>query len=249
MLRSSFFQPLPEDLHSETAQGHLREGNPVEGSWKNYPELAVSGLWTTAEDLARLLIELMDTAQSDSQNLLSSHMVHSLFTPQVFNHSFGLIIDDEGKKLIAHQEGSTEGYTCYMLCYPLKGQGAVLMTNSSNGSYLIEEILRSLSQVYEWPHFSPDEKTLFRLDPSMYAQYVGKYEVNPEYILTVTYEDYYLIIQPTGQSPTNFYVENSTNFFSTSPYIHIRFLKDEAEQVTGLVLNQAGIDIEATKIE
>jgi len=249
MTRSIFAQPLPADLKPEAAPGHLRGGNPVEGQWKNYPELAVSGLWTTAHDIALLLIELMEAAQERSRKIISSRLAHSFFTPQVFNHGFGWIIDDEGENLIVHQEGSTEGYHCYILCYPLKGQGAVLMTNSSNGTFLIEELLRSLALVYKWPHYHPDEKGLFRLDTSIYTQYIGKYEITPDYILTISYEDYYLIIQPTGQSPTNFYVENPTSFFSTSPYIQIRFIKDQEEQVTGLVLKQAGNEIKARKIE
>ncbi len=63
------------------------------------------------------------------------------------------------------------------------------------------------------------------------------------------FEDYYLIIQPTGQKATRFFVENPTTFFSTDPYIRIRFARDAEGTVTGLVLRQRDFRLEAKKIE
>jgi len=146
-------------------------------------------------------------------------------------------------------KGKNEGFECFMVAYPVRGEGAVVMTNSANGSYLIEEILRGISAAYEWPHFQPEEKTLYRLDPSVYAQYVGKYEINPEYVLDVAHEDYYLVITPTGQAPTRFFAQGLSVFFSTDPYIVIRFEKDEEGRVTGLILRQRSQSSLAKKIE
>ncbi len=133
--------------------------------------------------------------------------------------------------------------------YPVKGQGVVIMTNSENGEYLIDEILRAVSTAYDWPHFLPETKKYLRLDPSIYQLYEGLYEVNPEYQLNVSFEDYYLIIQPTDQKATRFFVENPTTFFSTDPYIRIRFAKDAGGTVTGLVLRQGDFRLEAKKLE
>jgi len=78
-----------------------------------------------------------------------------------------------------------------------------------------------LSVIYDWPDFKPEEKPLYRLDPSVYQQYVGRYEVNGSYYLDISFEDYYLVVHPTGQTPTKFYVETQTYFFlsrSLSPH-------------------------------
>jgi len=123
------------------------------------------------------------------------------------------------------------------------------MTNSENGEYLIDEILRAVAEAYKWPHFLPEIKKYLRLDSSIYQLYEGLYEVNPEYQLTVSYEDYYLIIQPSGQKATRFFVENATTFFSTDPYIRIRFVLDSNRTVTGLVLKQRDFSLEAKKID
>jgi len=78
---------------------------------------------------------------------------------------------------------------------------------------------------------------------------VGRYEINPDYVLNVTHEDYYLIITPTGQMPTKFYAQGLTVFFSEDPYIVIRFEKDGEGRVIGLILTQRGQSQKAKKSE
>jgi CubicO group peptidase (beta-lactamase class C family) len=248
MSNSLFASRLAEDIRFRAASGHQREGKPLEGKWRDHPELAAAGLWTTAPDLARFALALMGDALGRSHTLLSSPTARRMLTPQQFNRGIGFTVDDAGDNLNFHFQGKAEGYSAFLWAYPSKGQGAVICTNSDNGQYLIEEIMRALAKAFKWPHFQQQEKTLMRLDSSIYAQYIGRYEVNPQYTLDISYEDYYLIIQPTGQAPTRFYVENPTTFFSTAPYIQIQFFRDSSGRVDSLILRQAGNDIEAKKI-
>jgi CubicO group peptidase (beta-lactamase class C family) len=249
MERSTFECPLPEGIEEMAVTGHLREGRPLEGKWHLYPEMAAAGLWTTPSDLAFFLIDIMKAARGESRKVVSAELARAMLTPQMDIQGFGFLIEDAGDNLFFHMKGKNEGFECFMVAYPVRGEGAVVMTNSANGSYLIEEILRGISAAYEWPHFQPEEKTLYRLDPSVYAQYVGKYEINPEYVLDVAHEDYYLVITPTGQAPTQFFAQGLSVFFSTDPYIVIRFEKDEEGRVSGLILRQRSQSQKAKKIE
>jgi hypothetical protein len=122
------------------------------------------------------------------------------------------------------------------------------MTNSDNGFTLIDEILGALSETYQWPHYKPQEKQVLRLDAETYRQFVGRYEVGPDYFLDVTWEDYYLVIQPSGQTATRFYAEGQTLFYSTDPYIRIQFLRDKGP-VDGLVLWQQDFELQAKKVK
>ncbi len=249
MDQSTFEIPLPDILRTKAVVGHNRQGEPVEEGWFYYPIAAASGLWSTPSDLCLFAIDVMKTAIGQSQTVVSPESARLMLTPQLGNQGLGFEVFDSGDNLYFSQRGSTEGYECCMVAYPSRGQGAVIMANSDNGEYLIDEILRSISDAYKWPHFIPEIKTYYRLDPSVYAQYVGKYEVRPDYILTVKHEDYYLVIQPTGQAPTKFFVESQSTFFSVDPYIQIQFLKDTAGSVTGLLLTQRGQTSEARKIQ
>ncbi|MGD8535231.1 MAG: serine hydrolase domain-containing protein [Candidatus Aminicenantes bacterium] len=249
MERSTFEYTLPAGVKEMAVTGHLREGEPLEGKWSRHPEMAAAGLWTTPTDLALFLINVMKTARGESRKIVSAELARAMLTPQINIQGCGFLIEDAGDNLFFHMKGRNDGFECFMVAYPVKGEGVVVMTNSDNGSFLIEEIMRGVSAAYEWPHFQPEEKTLYRLDSAVYAQYVGKYEVNPEYILDVVHEDYYLVITPTGQAPTRFFAQGLTVFFSTDPYTVIRFEKDDEDSVTGLILRQRGQSTHAKKIE
>jgi CubicO group peptidase (beta-lactamase class C family) len=245
MKDSTFNTPLPDSMKIFAASGHGRDGLPVEGKWADYP--APDSLWTTPSDLLSFVSDLLQTAMGKSGKFLSAGQARAMLTPQSGNRGFGFVIDGTGMDIRFHLQGRTRGFTCSLDVYPYKGQGAVIMTNSENGFLLTEEILRAASAVYEWPDFKPNERPLFRLDPSIYRQYVGRYEISEDYVLDVTYEDYYLVIRPTGQGPTRFYVENQTFFFSVDPYVRIQFLSDEKGRVTGLILWQQDFKQEAKK--
>jgi hypothetical protein len=65
----------------------------------------------------------------------------------------------------------------------------------------------------------------------------------------VAVQDYYLVIQPTGQAATKFYAESQTLFYSTDPYVRIQFLRNKAGGAEGLVLWQQDFELEAKKIK
>ncbi len=248
MRNSTFARPLPEAMRINAASGHGRDGRPLEGKWVDAAPPALGGLWTSPSDLLAFTSDLLRTAAGGQGKILSAARARAMLTPQVENRGFGFEIDGADKDVRIHLRGRTSGFTCSLDVYPYKGQGAVIMTNSDNGFLLTDEILRSLSAVYEWPDFKPQERPLYRLDPSIYRQYVGRYEISPDYVLDVSYEDYYLIIRPTGQAPTKFYVESQTFFFSIDPYVRIQFLSDRKGDITGLLLWQEDFKQEAKKV-
>ena len=58
MADSSYEQPPAASRTSQVATGYLRDGQPVEGRYHTYPEMAAAGLWTTPTDLAKWAIAL-----------------------------------------------------------------------------------------------------------------------------------------------------------------------------------------------
>lgn len=54
-----------------------------------------------------------------------------------------------------HEAWPERRYQSYMLFFPNSGQGAVVMTNSDNGSLLAEALIRRSAEVYHWPPLGP----------------------------------------------------------------------------------------------
>jgi CubicO group peptidase (beta-lactamase class C family) len=246
---STFELPLPRERRVYAASGYRADGGPVEAGWDTYPMLAAKGLWANPAEFSAFILEIMRAAMGQSEAILSPAAARLMLSAQLDYKGLGLNVDGTGQDGNINLRGRTEGYTSFLIVYPYRGQGAVIMTNSSNGGLLTEEILRAISAAYGWPHFKPAERPLLRLDPSVYSQYVGRYEVSPDYVLDVGFEDYYLVITPTGQAPTKFYVQSETLFFSVDPYTRIQFRRDDSGKVSGLVLWQQDFESEARRIE
>lgn len=153
MNNSTFTQPLPSNLWSNAASGHLEDGSVVEGKWHTYPEVAAAGLWTTATDLAKFAMEIQNDKAS---KLLSKQMIQQYLSPTSFQDyglGIGLIGSEENLKF--WHNGGNEGFRCLMTAYAHKGVGAVVMTNGDGGSFLTTEIQSAIARAYGWTDFQP----------------------------------------------------------------------------------------------
>jgi CubicO group peptidase (beta-lactamase class C family) len=153
MTHSTYEQPLPKSLSATAAIPYRVNGDPVEGGWHTYPEMAPAGLWTTPSDLARLAIEVQNEYAGKSQKILSQEMSREMLTHQKNNWGLGFSLESPGKKLLFGHNGANEGFRCDLEVLTESGQGIAIMTNSDTGDKLISEFLRAVSKEYNWPYF------------------------------------------------------------------------------------------------
>jgi CubicO group peptidase (beta-lactamase class C family) len=150
-MKNSTFDYWPDESKYEVATGHRSEGNPVHGRWYNYPEMGMGVFWTTPGDMTQFVSEIMLAYNGNSEKMLHQATVQLMLSPQIENQGLGVKLGNDGKdRFYFYHRGAIEGYQTFMVGYPKRGQGAVIMTNSDNGYPLIEEILKSLSMTYKW---------------------------------------------------------------------------------------------------
>jgi len=249
MRLSTYEQPLPKNRKGEEAIAHRSNGKPIEGKWHTYPEMAAAGLWTTPSDLCRFAIELMLSVKGKSNKTLTKEMVSQMLTAQKDNYGLGIGVGGKEENFSFSHGGGNEGFECYLVAYPEKGQGAAIMTNSDSGSTLYFEILRSIANEYNWNDFQPKEKTLAEVDPSIYDLYTGKYKLSPRVIIAVFRENNRLYFQAPGEDPEELFPESETNFFSIEMDLQITFVKNEEGAIEKIVANVQGQKLELKKIE
>jgi len=95
----------------------------------------------------------------------------------------------------------------------------------------------------------PVTREAIELDPKIYNDYVGKYKLNEDIIITVTKENEQIYVQATGQSKIEIFPEKKDEFFMKAADIQITFIRAEEGAVTELVIHQSGRDVPAKKIE
>jgi CubicO group peptidase (beta-lactamase class C family) len=249
MTNSTYEQPLSKEKIANAAVAHRRDGNPIEGKWHTYPEIAAAGLWTTPSDLARFAIELMLSLSNKSNKILSSGMIKQMLTPQQENNGLGIFVDGENFNFRFSHSGGNAGYRCFLVAYPERGQGAVIMTNSDNGWQLYSEILRSIDSEYGWGDFILKEKVLAAVDSKIYDAYIGTYQLSPEITFIITREDGRLYAEVAGMGKSEIYPESEISFFPIDVDATITFVKDETGQVSGIIYKQGERELLAKKVK
>ena len=152
MTASTFESPLPDDLWSIAAAGHRADGSTIPGGWHTYPEMgAGASMWGNPSDLAQFAIRVMLSYAGQPDGVLSQDMAIEMLTPQIEGRGLGPVLDDDGGDLFYFlHPGANDGYQNYLIAYPERGQGVVIMTNGDNGEALYNEIKNGVSAEYGW---------------------------------------------------------------------------------------------------
>jgi CubicO group peptidase (beta-lactamase class C family) len=201
---------------------------------------AAGALYSTTEDLLRWEQGLF------GGKVLSPASLQKMATPFKHDYAFGLGVDTvNGHKMISHG-GGIEGFNTELAYYPEDKLTVVVLSNL-NGS-APGEIGNKVAAVFRGEKVVlPGERKQITLPAKILAEYVGSYELAPDFVLTVTLEGNQLMTQATGQDKIPIFAESETVFFPKVEDAEIEFFKNDKGQVTHLVLHQGGHDTKGVK--
>jgi CubicO group peptidase (beta-lactamase class C family) len=203
MTESTYEQPLPDSLWSKATTGHRPGGEPVEGNWHTYPEMAAAGLWTTPSDLLKYVDQIQRARAGEEGLILSKEMVDQVLTPGVGGHGLGPALIGEEALRFGHG-GANEGFRGAFQGYADSGRGVAVLTNSDTGGALMEEVLLGVAAVYGWDDIAPRVITEIQLSAEETAGMVGRYRVEsppPDLAVEVFLGDDGLMLGANGEPP------------------------------------------------
>jgi len=251
---STYEQPLPGSWAKRAATAHPWKGIPLKGKFHIYPEMAAAGLWTTATDLARVGVELLQVLHARrAPILLSQAMIGSMLRPQLAHQKvgedefvgLGFFCNGKEEGFRFGHGGWDEGFVAQMRFYKDIGKGAVVMINSNEGYPLLDEIMRALAQEYEWPDALPKEKKPASL--ANLHEYTGLYATQTGTQFQVHIVDGSLVLQHGQQTPLPIFPSSEAEFFTKALNATIRFEKDDQARVVALTISQEGNQIKADR--
>ena len=249
MRRSTYEQPLPARLVRNAATAHGPDGQALHGKWHVYPEMAAAGLWTTPSDLARFALAVQEAAGGRSNRLFTPALVADMLTPRASgSYGLGLGISGEGPALRFGHGGANEGFRCEFVAFTHGGQGAVVMTNSDNGSRLIGEILRAIAAEYGWPGYLPPERDVVTVDPRVYDDYVGVYRMADGTEITAV-RDLDALYGRAGSEPqSRMWPTSDSTFIVADQGFDVRFERDTTRHVAALVIVRPGRETRVPRV-
>lgn len=238
---STFEQPLPPHRHDQAATGHLWKGDPIDGKWHVYPEMAPAGLWTTPSDLARIGVALQRTRRGDAVGFLRRETVEQMLTPQIEDSmGLGFFLHGAGEGLCFGHGGGNSGFLSDAVFYGTGGKGVVVMINSEEGEALIPEIIRGIARAYGWTLYLGKEQVAASVAPEVVAGYAGVYGKAPGLRCRVEHTDGRLLLYVGDQPPLPLQPESETTFCSTVVNLQAIFEKPGDGEAAKLVLVQEG---------
>lgn len=197
------------------------------------PNAAAGGLWTTATDYAKFVIEMQKEYTGESHRVLNQKMAQKMVTAgigpsQSIRWGLGVRVGGTPPN-IYFEHGGSAVFQCDMVGYP-SGDGVVVLTNGGGGGQLSDQIARSVAQAYAWPDFQPVEHTVVSVDPSKFARYVGTYD-----FIKVTQDGSHLMAEiPLGSKAQELFPESDTQYFLRDEPTRIIFDVNPNGSVTGL---------------
>jgi CubicO group peptidase (beta-lactamase class C family) len=161
------------------ASAYRFDGADIGCKYHLYPEKACgAGLWTTATDLAKFVIEVQSSLLGKSNSILNPESTRLMLTPGIesSNYALGFFIEKRGHDRYFQHSGLNEGVSSQYYGSFEKGRGVVVLTNSDDMS-LLEEIVNSVATVYGWKDFYAfTPKKIVNVSDSILNTYVGKYK-------------------------------------------------------------------------
>lgn len=154
MKRSTFANPLPES-HGNIAKAHDKDGDPraLPRGYETMPEMAASGLWTSAEDMAIFIKAVLHDADFLSDTLRADMLTR---VPLSW-HGLGPRLNGSDETFVFHHGGSNNSYQTWVEGHPAKGDGFVVLTNGEAGRKLAYELRVAAERAFGWAIHFPDD--------------------------------------------------------------------------------------------
>ena len=224
---------LTPAARTRLAMGHA--GGHQVSNWDLDALAGAGAVRSTAADMTRFLAAAMGLTHTRLDSAFAMTVV-----PQgdagspVMDIGLGWHILKRPALRIVWHNGGTGGYRTWAGYDPARKVGVVVLTNAQGGpddiGFHLLDPTRPLVVVRSAIPMSRDS-----LD-----QYVGRYPLAPDFVLTVTRSDDSLIVQATNQPTFRLLPSAPNEFFLRTIDAQITFVRDSSGRVASLVLHQNG---------
>ncbi len=207
---------------------------------------AAGAMYSTVEDLLK-----WDQALY-TDKLLPAAAKTIMWTPFLENYAYGWNFAAASPTTFGHRRmmhgGGINGFSAMIIRVPDSNVTAIVLSNneSASASTPARELL---ALYYGQPYSVPTVKTVAKVDPAVFDQYVGKYEMPAGAVIVVAREGDMLTVQPPGGRKLDVFPESNASFFAKAIELSLTFEKDPAGKVTHLSITQGGSRRIAKRIE
>ena len=191
-------QPLPIDFDKRAAYAYS-SAPWFTGVPYVYPQLAAAGMYSNAEGIATMLIEVQNALRNHKAKVLTQASALEMVKPSA-KVSEGTYLEDTSvgtfllqlksnnqKKtgLFFGHSGRNAGFLADALASVVGGEGVVILTNRDGQTLgFLQEIRRSVAKTYHWTDFLPPAVTPVDVGTENLDRLTGRYKKGDDEITT-----------------------------------------------------------------
>jgi serine-type D-Ala-D-Ala carboxypeptidase/endopeptidase len=237
---------LSAEQKTHFATGHNDKMEPV--SYWDLPTLAGAGaLRSTANDMLTFLAANLGYIKTPLAPAMAA-MLKTRRPTGIPGLEIALawhIFERDGREIVWHN-GGTGGFRSFIGFDPASRVGVVVLSNAFTvagvddiGEHLLDPLVPLKAP--------PKERKEVAVDPAIFDRYVGRYDLAPNFSVTITREGDHLFAQATNQNKFEIYPESERDYFYKVVDAQITFETDTQGHATGLVLHQNGMNMPAKR--
>lgn len=229
---------LSSSMQARLARGHNVSLEPV-ANW-DIPTLAGAGaLRSTANDLFRFLQMSMGVGNTPLTAAMKMTLGerHPTERPRV-EVAQGWFLSTSYQDEIAWKDGGTGGYASFIGFSTKSRRASILLSNTADYGANLRLGVHLVNSAYALPKL----RRQVPVDPRVLASYAGRYELSPNFALTVRADGNRLFVQGTGQPEIEAFPESETDFFARVVDAQITFDRPDNGAAQSLTLHQGGKD-------
>lgn len=238
---------LTDDQKRRLASPHLADGTAA-ANW-HLPTLAGAGaIRSTTNDLLRFV--QANLHPPDDALGKAIELAWKIHQPPLTDANFamGLGWHVARDKSTRWHNGQTGGYHSMMLVNQQIDAGVVLLTNTATGE--VDQMAEQIMQMLAGKNVEPRKfDKPVQVNRDVMARYVGKYELFPGFVLTVSIDDNKLMVGATGQPTLQLFARNETEWYYKVVEATLKFQVDADGNCHAVELFQNGKRLTGKRID
>lgn len=223
----------------------------------SYANVGATSLFTTAEDLTKWMDNLETGKIGGPEVRDRMHTRGILNDGDTLGYAFGLSLGTyRGLQTVGHG-GADAGFRSNVMRFPEAGYSIAVLSNL--GSFNAGRMAQRVADIYLEDDLDPvtpeleaevaDPEEAVVVDPSVFDDYVGDYELEVGINLTVTRDGDQLMVQPTGQPAVALQPQSDTTFLALQANARVIFHRDGPGKVSRVTVEQGGQSIGGKRVD
>ncbi len=257
-MNNTLFYDDHEKIVKNRAYSYYDGHNGFKKSVLSYANVGATSLFTTVEDLSLWSLNFASPKVGDQAIIEKLNTLAVLNNGKTFGGALGQFVGKyKGLNEIQHG-GADAGYRTYLTRFPDEKFSVVVFSNSAQFNaggmahkvvdiYLKDKIKEAPKKKEEPKEENPTEK--IEVTPQTIATYVGKYELQPGFVISIQEREGALEAQATGQPTVKLEAMSLTKFQVVGVPAVLEFVPNNGKPVQVLKLLQGGQATDAKRVK